>query len=134
METVTRLLPLPSSAFRTEVNQLIEGSKTQEALDRLSSHYKIEPPKYISLAEAKSIDPAGYEEFIETGSEAAHIPSTNYLIFLPEVVREPRHVVHEFFEYVFDRTGPPLPLPEELKKRGQDYLALLMDVAWRYLP
>lgn len=134
MDTLTRLLPLPSKEFRSEINQLVERSKTQEALDRLGSHYKIEPPRYISLTEAQRIDPAGYEDFVGSGAEAAHIPSTEYLIFLPEVASEPRHVVHEFFEYVFDKTGPPLLLPEEVKKRGQDYLAFLMDVAWRYFP
>jgi len=134
MDTLTGLLPLPSREFRAEINQLIEESKTQEALDRLGSHYKIEPPKHISLTEAERIDPAGYEDFVGSGAEAAHIPSTDYLIFLPEVASWPRHVIHEFFEYVFDKTGPPLLLPEEVKKRGQDYLAFLMDVAWRYFP
>jgi len=134
MDTLTRLLPLPSQEFRSEINQLVERNKTQEALNMLGNYYKIEPPKYISLTEAKRIDPAGYEDFVGSGAEAAHIPSTDYLIFLPEVVTQPRHVVHEFFEYVFDNIRPPLLLPDEVKKRGDDYLALLMDVAWRYIP
>ncbi|MBA7699969.1 hypothetical protein ES703_108675 [subsurface metagenome] len=134
METLTRLLPLPPKDFRSKVTQLIEESKTQEALDALGSHFEIEPPKRISLTEAERIDPVGYEDFIGSGAEAAQIPSTNYLTFLPESEREPRYVVHEFYEYLFDKIGPPPLLPHEVRKWGNDWLAFLMTAAWRNMP